>query len=252
MNYYTSITVNDRNPFKRLLQRARLVQSCRALAPVDHRFTGALLDLGTGDGLLCRRLARMFPRAQVVGYEPVPSLHDFAVTNVADLPNVRIVGDLNEILGRQFDYVFCLEVLEHLPRRETRRLLDQVRVFAHEGSVVVFGVPNELYLAGLCKGLFRAIRRWGSFDALPENIARATFGRPPRRRPLAEIWPGCRYYYHHLGFDYRRLGRLLAREFSVAEVYGSPLPGMAVAMNSEVFFVCQPKPRAARPLQRAA
>lgn len=245
MNYYTSITVNDRNPLKRLLQRVRLVHSERALGALGREFAGAILDLGTGDGVLCRRLARRFPRATIVGYEPVPSLMQFATLNVADLPNIRIVPDLCELLGQRFDFVFCLEVIEHLPRRETRRLLDQVRVFSHERSTVVFGVPNELYLAAACKGLFRAIRRSGDFDARAGNVVRAALGRPPRRRPLAEIWPSCRYYYHHLGFDHRRLHRLLARQFEVVRVYGSPLPMLPLHLNSEVFFVCRPRAAAA-------
>ncbi|MBX7164745.1 MAG: class I SAM-dependent methyltransferase [Pirellulales bacterium] len=253
MSYYASITVDDRNVLKRLVQRARLAQSLHALHDAGPDFSGAILDLGTGDGLLCRQLAQRFPRAEIYGYEPVPSLLQYAQLCAAELSNVRFTGDLNDFLGRRFDYIFCLEVLEHLPRRETRRLFEQVRAFADGRTTVVFGVPNELYLAAMCKGLFRfARRRRRSFDARLAGVFAAAVGRPPRRRPLAEIWPGHRYYFHHLGFDYRALARLLERQFSVVSSFGSPWPGGPLLLNSEVYFVCRLLPSETARTRRAA
>jgi len=100
----------------------------------------------------------------------------------------------------------------------------------------VIGVPHEIYLPALLKGLFRLVRRPGQFDARPRNILAATLGRPPQDRPLAEISAAQPFYYDHLGFDHRALARQLAARFRVERTWYSPLPLLGAALNSEVYF----------------
>ncbi len=247
MSYYASITTDDTNPLKRLIQRRRLAHGLRVLKSLDGSFEGTILDVGAGTGLLCEQLAQRLPRAHIVCYEPVPSLCAEAVENLAKYPGVEVVGRLDAISIPRFDYVFCLEVLEHLPHRETTALLDTIEQRVTPHSTVTFGVPNEVFAAALAKGLFRFRRRRGSFDARWSHIWQAAIGRPPRQRPTAEIWPGLRYHYHHLGFDYRLLRRTLGRRFDVTETYGSPLTMFPTALNSEVYFVCRPRQSATVP-----
>lgn len=241
VSYYASITTNDSNPVKRLVQRRRLAHGLRVLSALPREYAGAILDFGAGTGLLCEQLALQFPRARIVCYEPVPSLCEEAVENLASYPHVEVESQLTNILDQRFDYLFCLEVLEHLPRTETETLLDSIETLAADGATVTIGVPNEIYAAAVVKGLFRYRRRRGSFDAQWSYIWRAAVGRPPRQRPMSEIWPGLRYHYHHLGFDHRLLRRTLARRFQVSDVYGSPLTALPLALNSEVYFVCRPR-----------
>jgi hypothetical protein len=101
----------------------------------------------------------------------------------------------------------------------------------------VIGVPHELFLPAMLKGLFRMFRRYGDFDARPGNILAAFRGRPPIQRPIAELSPGVSYHSHHLGFDYRTLERLLKEKFQLVEKWFSPFPILGAALNSEVYFV---------------
>lgn len=238
---YADLTINDGNPIKRALQRRRLEHGLRWLTACPADFAGTLLDLGAGDGVLSRRLALRFPRAMTTCCEPASSLREQAVANLQGLENVQIVARLADSETRRYDWIFCLEVFEHLPRRETRRLLADMLRVADEETTIVIGVPNELYLLAALKGAFRATRRWGSFDAQPRTIVRAMLGMPPLRRPLARLTPEVRYYFHHMGFDHRRLQRLLRAQFVQVACYGSPFPSLPLMCNSEVYLVLRPR-----------
>lgn len=237
---YGDLTVNDRNPLKRALQRSRLRHGLRALAQLDADFDGALLDLGAGNGELAKLLAARFPRGHIVCYEPTPTYRREAEENLSGVPGARVVGELAGLREHSFDVVFCLEVLEHLPPRETRSLLaDTQRLLKPDGLFVV-GVPNEIYLAAFVRGMFRYVRRYGDFDTQPGNILRAVIGRPPVERPLHEVNPGYQYHRRHMGFDHRKLRQVLALHFDLVDTYGSPFTWISVGLNFEVYFVCRP------------
>jgi SAM-dependent methyltransferase len=158
---------------------------------------------------------------------------------VAGCPRIDLAGDWRDLPNVPFDLIYCLEVLEHLPGRETRQLVEQIWKAASPLSRVVFSVPNELHLAAVMKGLFRIARRYGSFDATGGHVCQAALGRPPLRRPLSRLGAGNRYYFHHLGFDHRRLARRLNERFVIEQRYGSPFVNLPLASNAELFYVCR-------------
>lgn len=247
---YSSITVHDRNPVKSYLQRRRLRDALSVLDDLGEDFAGRFLDFGGGSGELSRILAGRFPRAKVVCYEPSPDLLEEARQNLSGFKNVVFLPSLRRLKGRKFRYVFCLEVFEHLPRRETVRAIREIdRLLGREGTLVV-GVPNELFVPALIKGLFRMTRRYGSFDARPGNVLRAVLGRPPKRRPVREITPGLPYHFHHTGFDHRRLRIKLSETFEIARQFASPIGG--VLFGTEIYFVLRKRDSSARHSERGS
>ncbi len=236
---YADITFNDRNPVKRRLQRIRLDHALKVLEELPDDFAGRVLDFGAGNGELSRQIARRFPRAIVIAYEPVPDLNQEAREHLEEVPQVQVVASLKEFSRESFDLIFALEVFEHLPDGPFDEALEQVTRLAQTGASLVFGVPNELFLPALVKGLFRMTRRFGEVDAVPGNILRASLGKPPTARPVKEIAPGLPYIVRHMGFDYRRFREELARRFRVWKIYGSPFPFLPPALNFEVYFLCQ-------------
>jgi hypothetical protein len=104
------------------------------------------------------------------------------------------------------------------------------------------GVPNELFIPALIKGLFRMTRRYGSFDARPGNVLRAVLGRPPKRRPVREITPGLPYHFHHMGFDHRKLRIKLSKTFEIARQFASPVGGEL--LGTEIYLVLRKRTRA--------
>lgn len=55
---YADITRNDPNPLKRLVQEKRIADAISLVDVVPR--TQSMLDFGTGDGELCKRLASRF------------------------------------------------------------------------------------------------------------------------------------------------------------------------------------------------
>jgi SAM-dependent methyltransferase len=140
------------------------------------------------------------------------------------------------------DLVFCTEVFEHLPPAETARALDEIaRVLAPAGRAII-GVPVEIGPPAAAKGVFRALRRPGDFDARPAGIASALLGRAPAPRPLEAISPGRAYFPHHLGFDHRRLAAALGERFRLERRAGSPFGALPACFNSEIYFRVQRRP----------
>ena len=249
---YSDITVRAENPVKGYLQRRRLRDALSALGALDGRFAERVLDFGGGSGELAKIIAERFPRTEVFCYEPAPELLEEAKRNLSGLDNVTLVSSLEELEGLRFKYLFCLEVFEHLPPRQTTRTIREInRLLAGRGIAVV-GVPNELFLPALYKGLFRMRSRYGAYDARFGNIFRAAIGRPPDRRPVREIAPGLPYHFHHVGFDYRKLRLKLSETFEVVRQFGSPIG--SELLSSEIYLVLKKRGRASRsdPADRAS
>jgi SAM-dependent methyltransferase len=232
---YADITVNDPNPFKRWLQRRRLMDALVTIKGPRHTPL-RVLDIGAGDGELVLQMVRVASVEPVI-YEPTPALMAQAREKLAGLDGVVFTATLDSLTSGSFDYVFCLEVFEHLPQKETVETITQIDRLLKPGGHAVIGVPHELFLPALVKGLFRAGRRYGDFDASPRNVLLAVLGRPPHQRPIGEIAPGLPYHFYHLGFDYRVLARFLQRRLQLRRKWFSPFPVLGAMLNSEVYFM---------------
>ncbi len=236
---YADITIRDRNPVKRWLQRRRFsdaVAVVMSAPPSRPSNRPRILDFGAGDGELVLQIASVVSIEACV-YEPTPSLMAEAKEKLADLDSVIFADNLDSLDSERFDYVFCLEVFEHLPEEETHRAIADIHRLLKSDGVAVIGVPHELFLPALLKGLFRISRRYGDYDANPNNIWAAVLGRPLLPRPTAEISSGFAYHFHHLGFDYRELERLLQKRFLLAKKWFSPFPILGAVLNSEAYFL---------------
>lgn len=233
---YADITTKDRNPVKRWLQRRRFDDALAVLRNAHATTALRILDFGAGDGELIRQIVNAISVEAWV-YEPTPSLMAEAREKLESFGSVRFADDLKVIKSESFDYIFSLEVFEHLPDEETKSAIDEIHRLLKPAGTAVIGVPHELFLPALLKGLFRATRRYGEFDATPQNVFKALTGRPPLHRPVAQIYPGLRYYFHHLGFDYRVLERRLNLRLQLQKKWFSPVPVFGSILNSEVYFM---------------
>jgi SAM-dependent methyltransferase len=232
---YADITVNDRNPVKRWLQRRRLRDALRVAGRGrDARWAGSVLDFGGGDATLCVDVKHRFPRTRVVCYEPSESIRAQA-EEVARGTGVEVLGAVPE--GTTYDVVLCCEVFEHLPREPMLEALATLRRLLAPGGLLVLGVPNEVHAVGLAKGLFRMLRRRGAYDARWDTVLPAALGRPRADRPVLDL-DGLPFIYPHTGFDFRSFAETVrGAGFAREAAYGSPFHLLPLALNSEVYTV---------------
>jgi SAM-dependent methyltransferase len=235
---YADITTGDPNPVKRWLHRRRYADAVSVLVDAGRRDRPRILDFGAGNGELVRQINAV-ASVEALVYEPAASLMAEAKEKLAGMQSVQFTETLASVEPATFDYVFCLEVFEHLPARQSDEAIASIDRMLKPGGIAVIGVPHEIHLPALLKGLFRMCRRYGDFDARMGNIWAAARGRPPASRPVAEISPGVPFHFHHLGFDYRMLEAMLRRRFQLVERWFSPLPVAGALLNSEVYFLLQ-------------
>ena len=241
---YADLTIRDRNPIKRWLQHRRFADALAVLAGVSARGRPRILDFGAGDGELVRRIHGL-AQVEALVYEPSAALMAEAKQKLAGMASVQFTDSIASVESGSFDYVFCLEVFEHLPARQTDAAIADIERLLKPGGVAVIGVPHELHLPALLKGLFRVYRRRGEFDARFGNIWAAVWGRPPLLRPVAEIAPGVPFHFHHLGFDHRTLEKMLQEHLHLVRKWFSPFPLLGATLNSEVYFLLRKKQPAA-------
>ena len=233
---YSENTFNDRSRIKRWLQRRRLVSAVN-LAGRYSTSPEVICDFGAGNGELCKSLAAHFPNAAVVCYEPASAYLAEARRNLQFIPGIEFANDIRCIAPQSTDLVFCLEVLEHLPMEETEQALRQIADLLRPQGFAVIGVPIEVGIPAIYKGVFRMLRRYGSFDATFGNVLRSVAFNPPSSRPLSEVSPGLRFHHEHMGFDFRRLEEMIRVDFSITEAVGSPYSIFGAALMPEIYFV---------------
>jgi SAM-dependent methyltransferase len=232
---YSEITFKDKNPIKRWLQQRRLVVATHIANEIFN--PQCILDFGAGNGELCKLIALQFPKAKIICYEPTPSLMAEAKENLTNLEQVHFCSSIEEVGSASIDLIFCLEVFEHLPKLETKNAMTQItRLLISNGSAVI-GVPIEIGIPALYKGIFRMSRRFGEFDASIKNVFLSVLCFPPKNRPVSEIAPGFSFHYEHMGFDYRYLKSLLIKCFVLKRVTSSPFSiFLGLWLNPEAYF----------------
>ncbi|MEJ2050668.1 MAG: class I SAM-dependent methyltransferase [Calditrichota bacterium] len=236
---YADLTVNDRNPIKRNLQRIRIRHALKPLKNLPSDYTGSILDFGAGDAYLSHQIATIYPHANIIAFEPSGELRQQALENIENHSNITIHEKLDNQTFNKFDYIFCLEVMEHLPQREMDIALEQLREVSTGSTKILFGVPNEIYLAAFLKGIFRMTRRYGEVDAIPSNILKASLGLPLKCRPVNIFSEDLPYIIRHVGFDYRVFLNQLLDKFDVVQIYGSPFPFLPQILNFEIFILAK-------------
>lgn len=185
------------------------------------------------------RQLEVSPSIRATIYEPTPSLMAEAKQMLSSRDRVTFTESTTVLQDETYDYVFCHEVFEHLPEKETVQALAEIRRLLKPGGLAVIGVPIEIYFPALIKGIFRISRRYGEFDATPRNVFSAIIGYPPSQRPTAEISTGFNYHFQHLGFDFRYLQRQIAASFLIKRRWFSPFPVLGSMLNSEVYYLLQ-------------
>ncbi|WP_158269634.1 bifunctional 2-polyprenyl-6-hydroxyphenol methylase/3-demethylubiquinol 3-O-methyltransferase UbiG [Desulfonatronum sp. SC1] len=161
-------------------------------------------DFGCSNGYLTNLLAGLIGARQSYGFD---SNTDNLKAAQAAYPTINFQKlDLNKHQADlPFDFVTCLETLEHVGNLDNalQVLLNSVK----PGGTLLIAVPIEIGLVGLGKiiakrSLGRELKELG---ILPKDYLLALL----RGRRLSQFRPGKERYATHLGFDYRDIDDFL-------------------------------------------
>ncbi|WP_227317119.1 class I SAM-dependent methyltransferase [Cedecea davisae] len=233
---YSSITFLDKNPIKRFLQNKRLSVALSVMDKDDKN--PSICDFGSGNGELLKRVN--LASSRLTCYEPSPELIAEAKENLTSMTNVDFTQHVDSIPELSQDYVFCLEVFEHLPEKETIDALKNISRILKKNGTLIIGVPVEIGAPAIYKGLFRLTRRRKTFDTSLRNIISASLFSPPKIRPKGEIAEGFNFHFEHMGFDHRKLKSTLADHFNIKRVFYSPFNAVSLLMP-EIYFEVEKK-----------
>ena len=236
---YANVTIKDKNIIKRHLQKKRYKHALLSLKNLPSSFSGNILDYGGGNGELCKYIFDMFPNTKIILYEPASALREEAIYNLKKYSQIKIIENLNNIPFSNFDIIFCLAVFEHIPEEQYSVLFNEFFKLLHHNGLLIIGIPIEVYLPALFKGIFRMCRRYGAYDANIKNVLKCTIGKPPKNRIISLIDVSLPYYYEHLGFDYRIFQYKLIKHFKIIRTYGSPFPFLFTNLNFEKYYLCK-------------
>lgn len=228
---YAELTVENPSWLKRFSHTRRFDFALALLAVND---TDDVLDYGTGDGFMLRKVLSANPQ-HVVGYEPIETQYKQLVDAIdkLDARNVSLINELGSIENRCFSKICCLEVLEHLTEENQRALLASIRKLLRAGGVVVISVPIEIGLSGLIKNIVRFLLGQLHPNTTLPNVLKSFLGWKIDRGDED-------YISSHIGFDYRELEKTIcASGFKIKEKRFSPFDRLGAFTNSQVFFVLE-------------
>ena len=194
-----------------------------------------ILDYGTGDGFMLRKLLSKNPRS-VVGYERFHDTKDLNdILNSTACSNVKIINDMRSIKDRLFDKVYCLEVLEHVTEENQIFILKEIKSILKSNGVVIISVPIEVGISGMIKFILRFFLRQSHQNSSLKNAIKSLFGIKINRGE-------DEYICTHVGFDYRDLEKTITGAgYKVKEKSFSPFRSLKWFINSQVFFVLELK-----------
>jgi len=237
---YSELTINDPNFIKRFLQRYRFKTAISLFDKYVAKKPKHILDYGAGSAQLIKELIEKIKQEnKYYVYEPTKYLMDEAKDNLVDLNynEIHFFDNSNFIKSNEIDVLFCLEVFEHLPKEEINNVISDIKKLITQDGIAIIGVPIEIGIPALYKGIFRMTRRYGEYDACIRNVVLSLLYSPPSNRPTREITDGFKYHRHHVGFDLRTLFDKFNKEFTIIDMRSSPFSFLGRFINPEYYFV---------------
>lgn len=222
---YDAQTIGSHSSLKRWSHESRFRLACDVLAPCAG---DRILDYGTGDATLLRRLHERAPGACLVGFEPMMTMA--ASANAP--PGARIVASPGGLAG--FDKIACLEVLEHLEGAILSSAIEDLVNAARPGGLILVSVPIEIGPSVIAKNIVRAAIGAAHENATVVNTFRSVLGRTSRITRRADNG----FIESHMGFDWRSLRqRLVSRGLCEKKLIFSPIAGLGPLLNSQIMMI---------------
>lgn len=227
---YYNETQGSADPLRQLSHRSRFRV---ALSLINGIAPTHVLDFGGGDGTFLTWLGLgEKDKFSAVLFEPYKSVVDGPFVHVKAWADVEAIA-----AQRPFDLVSCQEVMEHFSAQRQDDALARISSVLAPSGRLVLSVPVEMGPVAIVKNL----GRWKYRPNHPGIYTLRNLWRSLVAAPIPHARQGD-HYLSHMGFYFTDFRKLLERRFIVEKIVGSPFSMLPALANSQVFFVCKPRP----------
>lgn len=155
--------------------------------------------------------------------------------------------------GERFDVITCMEVLEHCVNEDVQKVIQNLYLHLAPQGTLLISVPIEIGLALMIKQSARTLaglRNLGDYKYREtytwRELWKMVFANEnsliPRPRYENLSPDGKTLLFHgHKGFNWKTFQNELKKHFEIKKTHFSSLSFAKGALNSQVFFICQPK-----------
>jgi len=103
-------------------------KACSEILTKIGEKTGTILDVGSGEECI---LENFLPNFQITYVDPLLATHPERTSN-------KIAGNvsISELDNKKFDYVFCIDTFEHIPKNDRKQFLERISNLTKKGIVM--------------------------------------------------------------------------------------------------------------------
>ncbi|KKK98023.1 hypothetical protein LCGC14_2646890, partial [marine sediment metagenome] len=118
-----------------------------------------IVDCSCGNGEEGRVIIERFKPKKYIGIDLDKKRLAKAIGENPEMKDCYIYGDIRDPLKEQFDYYFCVETLEHLPKSDNKKVAGVIYAAIKPGGKLLASVPGNPKIAMDCKGHKQIIKK---------------------------------------------------------------------------------------------
>ncbi|WP_434037619.1 methyltransferase domain-containing protein [Formosa sp. 4Alg 33] len=221
---YSEYTYNSKNVIARFSHRKRF---SIAIKLVLEKEFNSILDYGAGDNKFLTELNLKRDNLNLFAFEPI--------MEITPPENIQVFRTLTEFENKKFDVITCFETLEHFNECSQSLMLKEFSDRLNTDGKVIISVPIEIGFVSLIKNMRRVTIGEHSYKYVRNSI-KCFFGKQ-----IPEIRNLDGFIDSHLGFNHKRLEKLMLKYFQITKIENSPFKSLSDQFNSQVFYILEKK-----------
>lgn len=188
-----------------------------------------ILDFGTGDGKVFEYYLQEKSLKMFYGYDISSSMLKQVLPELSD--KVNFTNDIKDICSRKYNFISCLETMEHIPDAEVSNILNLLFSILNQKGKLLISVPLESGLSSLLKQIVRILSGQKEKETNLLTILLSLFF-------LTRFVKRDQRYPGHMGFDFFKLKKSIRSSgFKIIKTFYSPFPFLKFFLNSQVFYL---------------
>ena len=188
-----------------------------------------ILDFGTGDGKVFEYYLQEKSLKMFYGYDISSSMLKEVLPELSE--KVNFTNDIKDICQRKYNFISCLETMEHIPDAEVLNILNLLFSILNEKGKLLISVPLESGLSSLLKQIVRILagqkeKETNLLTILLSLFFLTRFVKRDQRDP------------GHMWFDFFKLKKSIkSSSFKILKKFYSPFPILKFFFNSQLFYL---------------